>query len=121
VDEGAFDSAALGLAANGTVELESRIADLNVLVAPFSRVDQIVRRVPLVGYILGGTFTSVPVSVHGDIFDPVVVPLGPKAVTAELAGIFERTLKLPGKVVQPAQSAPPDEVGAPAGQRNSAR
>jgi hypothetical protein len=103
VDEGAFDSAALGLVANGTIRLETRDADLTVLVAPFSRADQIVRRVPIVGYVLGGTFTSVPVSVTGNIFDPVVVPLGPKAVTTELAGIFERTLKLPGKLVQPVE------------------
>jgi hypothetical protein len=27
------------------------------------------------------------------------VPLGPRAVTSELLGIFERTLKLPGKVL----------------------
>jgi hypothetical protein len=110
VEEGAFDSAAVGLAGRGTVELESRDADLDVLVAPFSRVDRIVRWVPIVGYIVGGTFTSVPVSVHGDIFDPVVVPLGPKAVTTELVGIFERTLRLPGKLAQPPPAAQPGDA-----------
>jgi hypothetical protein len=72
-----------------------------VLVAPFSRLDQLVRKVPLVGYVIGGTFTSVPVGVSGDIRDPLVVPLGPAAVGSEVLGIFERTLKLPAKLVTP--------------------
>ena len=39
----------------------------------------------------------------------VVVPLGPRAVTDRLLGIFERTLKLPGKLVVP----PVDEAAPP--------
>ena len=82
-----------------------------MLVAPFSRIDQLVRNVPLLGYIIGGTLTSVPVGVSGDIRDPVVVPLGPRAVTSHLLGIFERTLKLPGKLITPAENA--RETGSP--------
>jgi len=40
-------------------------------------------------------------AVHGDIRDPVIVPLGPRAITDQLLGIFERTLKLPGKLIVP--------------------
>jgi hypothetical protein len=57
--------------------------------------------VPILGYIIGGALTSVPVGVSGDIRDPRVVPLGPGAITSELVGIFERTLKLPGKLITP--------------------
>jgi uncharacterized protein YhdP len=103
VEEAAFDSSALGLAGKGSVRLEDRGADLMVLVAPFSRVDRLVRKVPIVGYVLGGTLTSFPVGVSGDIRDPQVVPLSPTAVTSELAGIFERTFKLPGKLFAPLQ------------------
>jgi len=35
----------------------------------------------------------------------VLVPLGPRAVTEHVLGIFERTLKLPGKLVVPAPEA----------------
>jgi hypothetical protein len=101
LDEGAFRSDALGLAANGWIALDKPESRLTVLVAPFSRVDELVRKVPLVGYIIGGAFTSVPVGVSGDIRDPLVVPLGPGAVTSEVLGIFERTLKLPAKLVTP--------------------
>jgi hypothetical protein len=39
--------------------------------------------------------------VSRDIRDPLVVPLGPGAITSELVGIFDRTLKLPGKLITP--------------------
>jgi AsmA-like protein len=106
VDEGAFHSDAVGLAAHGWISLSEPQSRLTVLVAPFSRVDELVRSVPLFGYIIGGAFTSVPVGVSGDIRDPTVIPLGPGAVTSELTGIFERTLKLPVKLVTPADKNP---------------
>ncbi len=77
-----------------------------MLVAPFGRVDQLAREVPILGYIVGGALTSVPVGVSGDIRDPRVVPLGPGAVTSEVLGIFERTLKLPVKLITPAEKNP---------------
>jgi hypothetical protein len=101
VEEGAFQSDALGLAANGWISTTDFSSRLTVLVAPFGRLDRLVRDVPVLGYIIGGTFTSVPVGVSGDIRDPLVVPLGPRAVTSEVLGIFERTLKLPAKLVTP--------------------
>ncbi|HSE00726.1 MAG TPA: AsmA-like C-terminal domain-containing protein, partial [Burkholderiales bacterium] len=101
VEEGSFLSDAVGLAASGWISVTDYSSRLTVLVAPFSRIDQLVRKVPIVGYIVGGTFTSVPVGVSGDIRDPLVVPLGPAAVTSQILGIFERTLKLPAKLVAP--------------------
>jgi len=106
VKEAAFDSSAVGLAATGSVGLENRDANLTVLVAPFSGIDRLVRRIPVVGYILGGNLTSVPVKVTGDIRDPAVVPLDPRAITTELVGIFERTLKLPKRLLAPLQGTP---------------
>jgi len=103
LDEGFLDSDALGLAATGTVGFDYQ-STLSVLVAPFSRVDRTMRGIPIIGYVIGGAFTSVPVSVSGDIRDPLVVPLGPRAVTNELLGIFERTLKLPEKLVAPLEA-----------------
>ncbi len=100
VDNSAFDSDAVGLVAIGSVGLVDRDAQLAVLVAPFSTLDRIVRKIPLFGYIFGGTFTSVPVSVRGDIRDPSVVPLGVSAIGAQLAGILQRTFDLPGKIVE---------------------
>jgi hypothetical protein len=104
VAEGALDSPALGIAATGAIDLTGDKSRLSVLVAPFGRLDRLVRKLPVVGYVIGGTFTSIPVGVSGDIRNPRVVPLGPGAVTSELTGIFERTLKLPGKLLLPADA-----------------
>jgi hypothetical protein len=71
------------------------------LAAPFGRVDRPVRGIPNAGYVIGGTLTSIPVGVSGDIPSPLVVPLVPRAITKELIGIFERTVTLPGKLAQP--------------------
>jgi hypothetical protein len=90
------------MAANGTIRLSDLDSRLTVLVAPFGRLDRLVRKIPIIGYVIGGALTSVPVGVTGDIRDPLVVPLGPRAITSELVGIFERTLKLPGRPLPPA-------------------
>jgi len=112
VNQSAFDSDALGLVATGKVGLLDREARLTVLVAPFGRVDRLVRKLPIIGYVLGGTLTSIPVQVTGDFRDPLVVPLGVAAVTSELAGIFERTLKLPAKILAPVTTIPAAEQRA---------
>jgi hypothetical protein len=101
LDEGAFESPAAGMAANGTIRLSDYDTKMTVLVAPFGRVDRLVRGIPVIGYVIGGTLTSIPVGVTGDIRSPLVVPLGPRAITSELLGIFERTMKLPGKLAEP--------------------
>jgi hypothetical protein len=104
VQESAFDSPALGLAATGSVRLHDWDTKLTVLVAPFSRLDQLTRKIPIIGYILGGALTSIAVGVTGDIRNPTVVPLDPRAITAELVGIFQRTLNLPSKLLEPLQN-----------------
>lgn len=99
IDESSLRSDAVGLAATGEISLIDYRSRLTVLVAPFERVDRIVRGVPLVGYLVGGLLTSIPVGVSGDIRNPLVVPLGPGAVTSELRGVFERTLTIPGNIL----------------------
>jgi hypothetical protein len=101
LEQASLDSAALGLATTGTIKLDNYESRLTVLVAPFGRLDSIMRKIPIVGYVMGGALTSIPVGVSGDIRNPLVVPLGPGAVGSELVGIFERTFKLPGKMVEP--------------------
>jgi len=101
-----LDSPALGLVATGTINLENYDSRLTVLVAPFGKLDRTVRKIPILGYVIGGAFTSVPVSVKGDIRKPIVAPLGPEAVGSEVLGVFQRTFKLPGKMIEPFSTKP---------------
>lgn len=111
VEEAAFRSNTVGLAATGWISILDYQSRLSVLVAPLGLLDTLVRNIPLVGYVVGGSLTSVPVGVSGDIRDPLVVPLGPSAITSELKGIFERTLKVPSRLLAPLKADP--ESGAP--------
>lgn len=99
LDEGVFYSDAVGLGANGWISLADYQSRLTVLVAPLALLNEGVRKLPLLGYVVGGALTSLPVSVTGDIRNPLVVPLGPGAITNELTGIVSRTLSLPGKAI----------------------
>ena len=105
VEESFFDSDAVRLAANGRVDMLGANSQLTVLVGLLTTVDRVAGAIPIIGDIFGGSMTALPMAVHGDIRNPVIVPLGPRAVTDQLLGIFERTLKLPGKLVVPAQEA----------------
>jgi hypothetical protein len=107
VEEAFFDSNAARLAANGRIDLLGADSRLTVLVAPLTSIERVVGAIPLLGDVFGGAMVALPVSVNGDIRDPRVVPLGPRAITDQLLGIFERALKLPGKLVVPPQQSKP--------------
>jgi hypothetical protein len=101
LEEGFFDSSAVRLGGHGKIDLLGADSRLTVLVGLLTNVDRVTGAIPIVGYVFGGSMTALPVGVSGDIRDPLVVPLGPRAITDSLLGIFERTLKLPGKLVVP--------------------
>ena len=96
-----MDAPSMGIAATGEVDFIRREENLKVLVSPFGTVDAVVRKIPILGYILGGTLVTIPVAVRGDINDPKVTPLEPAAVGEELLGIIGRTLKAPVHVISP--------------------
>ena len=77
--EATMDAPSMGVVATGEVDLLSGTEDLMVLVSPFRTVDAVVRNIPVVGYILGGTLVTIPVTVQGDIRKPTVTPMDPKA------------------------------------------
>ena len=99
VEEAFFDSDAVRLAAHGRVDLLGADSQLTVLVGLLTRVERFAGAIPIVGDVFGGSMAALPMSVVGDVRKPTIVPLGPRAVSDQLLGIFERTLKLPGKLL----------------------
>jgi hypothetical protein len=83
------------LAAQGHVDLAARSIDLYLLVAPLKTVDSVVRRIPILGRILGGTLIAIPVRVTGSLTEPTALPLAPQAVATRLLDILGNTLRLP--------------------------
>jgi hypothetical protein len=99
--EGLIDGKTMELGFQGEVHLTERTLDLIVLVAPLKTVDRIVKKIPLLGHIMGGTLVSIPFRVSGPLADPRITPLSPKAVGSEVFDIMKRTLELPVKIFQP--------------------
>ena len=110
ISEGTIDSPSMGIACAGKIKLVKKKMDLTVLVAPFKTVDRIVKHIPLVGNILGGTLVSLPFRATGNLDDPDVIPLSPTAVGSGLLGILERTLKLPITIIQPVLPKPKEQT-----------
>jgi hypothetical protein len=106
VDEAAFDSDAMRLAATGRVDMLGANSRLTVLVGLLTGIDRVAGAIPIIGDIFGGSLTALPVEVSGDIRDPLVVPLGPRAVSGRLLEILGNTAKVPGKLLLPKEAAP---------------
>ena len=101
IEEGILDSSTIGILAHGHLDLRDETVDINALVTSLKTVSQIIRKIPILGYILGGNLVSVPVKISGKIKDPQVTFLSPSAIGSEALGIIERTANLPIKLVEP--------------------
>jgi hypothetical protein len=101
LEETVIKGPSLEIFARGNVDLATGRGDLELLIAPFRTVDSIIRRIPLLRYILGGTLVSIPVKVTGNLANPDVTPLPPEKIGSEILGLIRRTLTVPFKVIQP--------------------
>ena len=101
IQESFIDGVPLNLAAHGKINLKTHQLDIEALAAPLKTVDSIVEKIPLIGYILGGTLITVPVRIRGDVDNPKVTLLSPSAIGEGLVGIMKRTFKLPIKIIEP--------------------
>jgi hypothetical protein len=97
--EGTLNGPTIGIAASGTIDLGTSQADLKMLAAPFRTADWIIRKIPLVRYVMKKTLVSVPFTVKGDYRDPTV-SFDPVGVGAGLLGVLGRTLELPVKILE---------------------
>ena len=93
-----LDSSNIDLVAQGNVNLIDDTVRLEVLAAPLKTVDSVVRKIPLVGTILGGTLVTVPLIVEGNLENPKVTVLSASLVGAtfsRLVDVMESTVKTP--------------------------
>ncbi|MFO7644034.1 MAG: AsmA-like C-terminal domain-containing protein [Desulfosarcina sp.] len=95
-----LDGHSLTITGQGSIDLVDQTADVTLLVAPLKTIDRILNRIPLIGFIAGGSLISVPLKVHGPIDNLSVSPMPAAAVGAGLLGLMERTLKAPFRLVE---------------------
>lgn len=101
MQEGLMNSSAMNLVSHGDVDLLNEQLDLTMLASPFTLTDRLIKFIPVVGYILGGTLISVPIKVDGPLKDPKVRIFPASEMGSNVWGILKRTLETPVKIVEP--------------------
>ncbi len=101
IEEGMLDTSVMEIMARGYLDVSNETIDLNAFLSPLKAVNRVVRRIPILGYILGGSLISIPMKISGNMKDPQVTFLSPSAIGSETLGIVERIFKLPIKLVEP--------------------
>jgi len=96
-----FVSPLVNIVGNGFVNLPDRKLDLTMLVAPFTTTDSVIKKIPILKDILGGSLITIPVRVKGPFEKLEVETVPPEAVAEGLAGMMKRTLQLPFKIIEP--------------------
>jgi hypothetical protein len=95
-----LDAPTVKIVAAGNVDINTDKLSVDVLVAPLQSANYILEHVPLLTRIFGGSVLAVPVRVTGTLKNPIVVPLGPGAVTRRLTDIVGNVLKLPADAIK---------------------
>jgi hypothetical protein len=99
--EAILDGSSVEIVGQGEIDLTKEEMDLKLLVAPLKTVDSVVKKVPIIRDILGGTLVSIPVRVTGDLTDPKVSTLSRGGVGSDLMRYMNKTVRLPFKVIEP--------------------
>jgi hypothetical protein len=101
IQQAVLDGPSVTWAAEGSADLASRTLDLTVLLAPLTTADYALARIPVLGFLLGGSLVTFPVRVTGKFDSPTINPLSPTAVGQSLLRTMTRTLELPRVVIKP--------------------
>lgn len=90
----------LSLVGNGEIRLEDQTLDIQLLAAPLKTVDTIIKHIPGVNYLLGGSLIAIPVGITGSLDDPRVEVMSPSAIGSSLYDLAERTITSPFKLLE---------------------
>jgi AsmA-like C-terminal region len=104
LNEMIIDGDSMNIVCQGYFDLAKNQMDVTALIAPLKTIDFVIKKIPIVRYILGGSLISIPIGIKGSLENPDVTPIPPSAVGEGLLGIVKRTLQLPVKIIQPFSS-----------------
>ncbi len=94
-----MDGETLDLLGSGEIDMEEKTVNVELLAAPFKTVDSILKYFPGANYLLGGGLVTIPISIKGDLNDPVVRVMSASSVGTSLLNLWERTYKSPLKLI----------------------
>jgi hypothetical protein len=102
LSEGVFKSRDLHIAADGDINLRKGTLALNILAAPFTRLDRLLGSVPLVKHVVGNALIVVPARVEGTFDHPMVRPLPVSSVGKNVTNLMKNVVQAPMKIIDPA-------------------
>jgi len=97
-----LDSNTMKVAAVGGIDLAAETLELTLAVQPLQRLDAVLARIPVAGYILTGKegrFVTVYLAVTGAVDDPQIRGETLSTLGRRLSGFFERLLGVPGQLL----------------------
>lgn len=100
IDEFFMDGETLELVGNGTVDLTNQTMRIELLAAPLKTIDTVIKFIPGVNYLMGGSLVAIPLSVKGSLDNPEVRVMSASSVGKSLMNLGERTIKLPVKLLE---------------------
>jgi AsmA-like C-terminal region len=101
LDEAVLTSPVVNLVGRGSIRPADKTMDLTVLAAPFTNIDKMIGKIPVIRDFLGGSLVTIPIRVTGPIDRPDVTTMPPGAVADEVAGMMKRVLQAPFKIIEP--------------------
>ncbi|MDG5468545.1 AsmA-like C-terminal domain-containing protein [Deltaproteobacteria bacterium IMCC39524] len=104
-----MDGDALDVIGQGRLDFREDTVSAELLASPFKTVDTLVRNIPGINYLMGGSLVAIPVSVKGKQTDPKVRIMSASSVGSSLLSLGERLIKSPLKLIE---TVTPDKKGA---------
>jgi hypothetical protein len=99
--EGIIKSKEIHIAAEGDLDLRKGTLALTVLAAPFTTMDQLLSKIPIVKHLAGSALIVVPVRVEGTFHEPKVKPLPVSGVGTNISNLMKNIVQAPVKIIEP--------------------
>jgi len=95
IDRALLESGMLNIAMQGEIGLTDSKVALTGIALPIVNVNALLRRVPIVGSIVGDPIVGIPFSVRGELGDPKVTKVGAGAIAGALVSTLQSVVSLP--------------------------
>ena len=94
-----MDGKTLEIVGQGEIDLVAGSINMELMAAPFKTVDSIIKLIPGVNFLFGGSLIAIPMSVKGDLKDPTVQAISADSMSSGLQRLWKRTTSSPSKLL----------------------
>jgi len=99
LDRVLLEGPALGIAMQGRIGIADGNVALTGVALPIVNMNALLRRLPIVGRVIGDPVVGIPFSVGGDFANPQVSRIGAGAVVGTLVKTLQSVISLPVRLL----------------------